>query len=65
VAEFRFPAAAALNHLESIHRAENRRVVSLLVARMGAIAAGGSEEQVSDTRGGFADTFGLAFQITE
>lgn len=56
-------AAAALNHLESIHR---RKTGALFVAcaRMGAIAAGGSEEQVQ-TLGRFADTFGLAFQITD
>ncbi|EMI45824.1 polyprenyl synthetase family protein [Rhodopirellula sp. SWK7] len=53
----------AQQHLESIHR---RKTGALFIAcaKMGAIAAGGNEEQV-DALGRFADAFGLAFQITD
>ncbi|EMI56558.1 polyprenyl synthetase family protein [Rhodopirellula sallentina] len=53
----------AQKHLESIHR---RKTGALFIAcaKMGAIAAGGSQEQV-DALARFADAFGLAFQITD
>ncbi|MCM2375112.1 polyprenyl synthetase family protein [Aporhodopirellula aestuarii] len=62
VSEFESPYLAQ-QHLESIHR---RKTGALFVAcaKMGAIAGGGTEEQVA-ALGRYADAFGLAFQITD
>lgn len=60
--DFSSPHAARV-HLESIHR---RKTGALFIAcaRLGGIAAGGSNEQITSLAD-FAAAFGLAFQITD
>ena len=55
--------AIALDDLELLHRAKTGALIAA-AARLGAIAAGGSEEQLSALRA-YGRNVGLAFQIAD